>query len=155
MFNCDTCQDNLATDCRDCEQHQQDKMKAIAAFDKITWTRPTAARADFTTRLLLGKVSPAMALRQTESYYTQLVTTRPTRTPKERKSIERVCAHARGRLEATAELLHLIELGHQRGQDWVPLAEAPWHAVEALKKLKVLKVIKFDGDYFGQLEGAL
>jgi len=155
MFNCDTCQDNLARPCLHCEQHEHAKAEAIAAFDKITWTNRPGAMLHFTQHLLNGFMSPMAALRETECNYTQLVTTRPGRTPTERKKLARVGSHARGRLEATAELLCLIEAGHLEGRDWVPLAEAPWHAVAALKKLKVLKVIKFDGDYFGQLEGAL
>ena len=71
-----------------------------------------------------------------------------------RKKIEGACNLKTNILQRAMDLLHEMELEHQRGQQWVHLDEANAWAVQALKKLGMIRVIEIDGTHRGQIQGA-
>lgn len=77
------------------------------------------------------------------------------RTEKDRKRIDGAWDLKNVILTKARDLLVHMELQHQRGEDWVHLDEAPAAAVNVLKKLGMIRVIKIDGHHRGQIKGAI
>ena len=72
----------------------------------------------------------------------------------DRKKIENACNLKSNVLEKAMELLHEMELEHQRGQQWAHLDDANAWAVGALVKLEMITAITIDGAHRGQIKGA-
>jgi hypothetical protein len=71
-----------------------------------------------------------------------------------RDDIESACTVKVNILTRAMELLHEMELEHQRGQQWVHLDSANAWAVHALVKLEMITRIEIDGTHRGQIAGA-
>ncbi|MCK5224230.1 hypothetical protein KAR04_05640 [Candidatus Calescamantes bacterium] len=77
------------------------------------------------------------------------------RSMKQRQRISGAWDLKQAILTKAHDLLTEMELEHQRGEDWVHLDEAPAAAVNVLKNLDMITVIKIDGCHRGQIKGAI
>ncbi len=77
------------------------------------------------------------------------------RSMKQRQRISGAWDLKQAILTKAHDLLTEMELEHQRGEDWVHLDQEPAAAINVLKNLGMITVIKIDGRHRGQIRGAI